>query len=134
MITHDLPMAMNCLLYTSTKVRALIIIIFGEPLFICSDDFIPKRFQSSCPVSYTHLDVYKRQAKYRAVRCEDCPLRCRYFKAKENRTIEQNHRLRRYRQKAKELLLSLIHIYVMCQYTIADKSNLSVLVVNRSGK
>ena len=33
-------------------------------------------------------------------------LRCRYFKAKENRTIEQNHRLRRYRQKAKELLCS----------------------------
>ena len=33
-------------------------------------------------------------------------LRCRYFKAKGNRTIEQNHRLRRYRQKAKELLCS----------------------------
>ena len=24
--------------------------------------------------------------------------------------------------------------YVMCQYTVADKSNLSILVVNRSGK
>ena len=45
-------------------------------------------------------------ARYRAVRCEDCPLRCRCFKAKGNRTIELDHRLRKYRQKAKELLCS----------------------------
>ena len=45
-------------------------------------------------------------ARYRAVRCEGCPLRCRCFKAKGNRTVELNHRLRRYRQKAKELLCS----------------------------
>ena len=45
-------------------------------------------------------------ARYRAVRCEGCPLRCRCFKAKGNRTIELNHRLRRYRQKAKVLLCS----------------------------
>ena len=45
-------------------------------------------------------------AKYRAVRCEGCPLRCRCFKAKGNRTIELNHRLRKYRQNAKELLCS----------------------------
>ena len=45
-------------------------------------------------------------ARYRAVRCEGCPLRCRCFKAKGNRTIELNHRLRRYRQKAKERLCS----------------------------
>ena len=44
--------------------------------------------------------------RYRAVRCEGCPLRCRCFKAKGNRTIELNHRLRRYKQKAKELLCS----------------------------
>ena len=31
-------------------------------------------------------------ARYRAVRCEGCPLRCRCFKAKGNRTIELNHR------------------------------------------
>lgn len=30
-------------------------------------------------------------ARYRAVRCEGCPLRCRCFKAKGNRTIELNH-------------------------------------------
>ena len=45
-------------------------------------------------------------ARYRAVRCEGCPLRCRCFKAKGNRTIELNHRLRKYRQNAKELLCS----------------------------
>lgn len=45
-------------------------------------------------------------ARYRAVRCEGCPLRCLCFKAKGNRTIELNHRLRKYRQKAKELLCS----------------------------
>ena len=45
-------------------------------------------------------------ARYRAARCEGCPLRCRCLKTKGNRTIELNHRLRRYRQKAKELLCS----------------------------
>ena len=45
-------------------------------------------------------------ARYKAVRCEGCPLRCRCLKAKGNRMIELNHRLRRYRQKAKGLLCS----------------------------
>ena len=45
-------------------------------------------------------------ARYRAIRCEDCPLRCRCFKAKGNWTIELNHRLRKYKRKAKELLCS----------------------------
>ncbi len=45
-------------------------------------------------------------ARYRAIRCEGCPLRCRCFKAKGNRTIELNHRLRKHKQKAKELLCS----------------------------
>ena len=46
-------------------------------------------------------------ARYRAARCEGCPLRCRCFKAKAgNRTVELNHRLRKYKQKAKELLCS----------------------------
>ena len=54
----------------------------------------------------TAFGYVSENAGYRAVRCEDCPLRCRYFKAKGNRTIEQNHRLRRYRQKARESLCS----------------------------
>lgn len=54
----------------------------------------------------TAFGYVSENARYRAVRCEDCPLRCRCFKAKGNRTIELNHRLRRYRQKARELLCS----------------------------
>ena len=45
-------------------------------------------------------------ARYRAVRCEGCPLRCLCFKAKGDRTIELNHRLRKYRRNARELLCS----------------------------
>ena len=45
-------------------------------------------------------------ARYRAIRCEGCPLRCLCFKAKGDRTIELNHRLRKYKQRAKELLCS----------------------------
>nr|WP_231932238.1 transposase [Butyricimonas sp. Marseille-P2440] len=43
-------------------------------------------------------------ARDRAVRREGYPLRCLCVKAKVNRIIELNHRLRKYRQKAKELL------------------------------
>ena len=52
----------------------------------------------------TASDMYEN-ARYRAVRCEGCPLRCRCFKAKGNRTIV-NHRLRQYKRRAKELLCS----------------------------
>lgn len=45
-------------------------------------------------------------ARYRAVRCEGCPLRCLCFKAEGNRTIELNHRLGKYKQKAQKLLCS----------------------------
>ena len=45
-------------------------------------------------------------AGYRAVRCEGCPLRGLCFKGKGNRAIELNHRLRRYKKKALELLCS----------------------------
>lgn len=54
----------------------------------------------------TESGYVSENARYRAVRCEGCPLRCLCFKAKGNRTIELNHRLRKYKQKAKELLCS----------------------------
>ena len=45
--------------------------------------------------------------KYTAANCEGCPLRCRCFDAtRGNRTIHVNHRLNRYKRKARELLLS----------------------------
>ncbi len=43
---------------------------------------------------------------YQAKRCFACPLRGRCHKAKDNRTIEVNHRLNFLKQKAKEKLLS----------------------------
>lgn len=44
---------------------------------------------------------------YRAARCEGCPLRCMCFSSKsKRRTIEVNHRLKEYKQKARERLTS----------------------------
>lgn len=45
--------------------------------------------------------------KYRAQRCTGCPLRCRCYQAKaERRTIEINHCLNRYKEKARQRLCS----------------------------
>lgn len=46
------------------------------------------------------------QSRYRAQRCEDCPLRGSCFKANGNRTIEVNHQLLEYKRKARERLTS----------------------------
>jgi len=43
---------------------------------------------------------------YQAKNCNDCPLKCLCYKAKDNRKIEINHTLNQYRQKARELLTS----------------------------
>jgi transposase len=46
-------------------------------------------------------------ARYRAQNCQDCPLRVDCYKGKEDcRTIDVNHRLNRYKEKARKLLLS----------------------------
>lgn len=45
-------------------------------------------------------------ARYKARRCEGCPLRGRCFKVKGDRIIEVNHRLNEYRRKAGERLTS----------------------------
>lgn len=45
--------------------------------------------------------------RYRAQNCRGCPLRCLCYKAKvDRRTIEVNHRLKGYKQKARGLLTS----------------------------
>ena len=44
--------------------------------------------------------------RYQAERCEGCPPRGSCFKARGNRTIEVNHQLQQYKQKARELLTS----------------------------
>ena len=45
-------------------------------------------------------------ARYKAQRCEGCPLRGSCHKAKEDRIMEVNHRLAEYRRKARERLTS----------------------------
>ncbi|EIN8172509.1 transposase, partial [Escherichia coli] len=45
-------------------------------------------------------------ARYKAKRCEGCPLRGSCFKAWGNRIIEVNHRLNQYKRQARERLLS----------------------------
>lgn len=44
--------------------------------------------------------------KYRAKNCKNCQIRGRCFKGKGNRTIEINHRLRAYKQRARKNLMS----------------------------
>lgn len=43
---------------------------------------------------------------YQAVRCTDCPLRCRCHNSKNDRIIQVNHNLNRHRQKVRSLLTS----------------------------
>lgn len=56
--------------------------------------------------SKTESGYITEAARYRAQRCEGCPLRGSCFKASGNRVIEVNHRLREYRRKARERLTS----------------------------
>lgn len=48
---------------------------------------------------------------YQAVNCSGCPLRGQCHKAKGNRTLEVNFRLKELKQKAKELLMSETGLY-----------------------
>ena len=46
----------------------------------------------------TESGYVAEKARYRAQRCDGCPLRCRCFRSKGNRIIEVNHRLAKYRK------------------------------------
>ena len=52
----------------------------------------------------TESGYITESARYKAQRCDGCPLRGSCFKAKGNRIIEVNHRLNEYRRKARERL------------------------------
>ena len=54
----------------------------------------------------TESGYVTESARYKARRCEGCPLRGSCFKAKGDRIIEVNHRLNEYRRKARERLTS----------------------------
>lgn len=56
--------------------------------------------------SKTESGYVTESARYKARRCEGCPLLGSCFKAKGDRTIEVNHRLNGYRRKARERLTS----------------------------
>ena len=57
-------------------------------------------------VKITSTGFKQNITTYRAINCQGCPLRGACHQAKENRTIEVNHNLRRLKEKANELLLS----------------------------
>lgn len=56
--------------------------------------------------SKTASGYTSQSARYKAARCEGCPLRGLCFKAKGNRIIEVNHRLNQYKKRASQLLTS----------------------------
>jgi transposase len=56
--------------------------------------------------SRTESGYETESARYKAQRCEGCPLRSSCFKAKGDRTIEVNLRLNEYRRRARERLTS----------------------------
>jgi transposase len=78
----------------------------------------PKQDYFVCPMgqhmtprrTYTKTNDHGYQSQvtlYQAQNCTDCPLRGMCYQAKEDkRSIEINHRLRQYKQKARELLTS----------------------------
>ena len=57
--------------------------------------------------SKTASGYRSENARYRAQNCKGCPLRCLCYKARgDRRIIEVNHRLNKYKKKARELLTS----------------------------
>src|SRR5574344_1318886 len=56
--------------------------------------------------SKTDSGYITESVRYRAQRCDGCPLRGSCFKARGNRVIEVNYRLNEYKKKARERLLS----------------------------
>ncbi len=74
------------------------------------DYYVCPMGQHMTPVATTRTTTpngyVSETVRYRARRCEGCPLRGSCFKGSGDRTIEVNHRLVRYRQQAKERLTS----------------------------
>ena len=56
--------------------------------------------------SRSDLGYVSIQKRYQARNCEGCPLKSKCHKSKTNQIIEVNHNLNRYKQKAREKLLS----------------------------
>ncbi len=77
----------------------------GEDYYVCPMGQHMTRIGTSH--TRTASGYRSEKAGYRAQNCNGCPLRCLCYKAKgDRRTIEVNHRLKRYKEKARELLTS----------------------------
>lgn len=59
----------------------------------------------------SEADYLSRISIYRASRCQGCPVRGKCHKSKDNRQIEVNHKLNRYKQRVVSLLTSDEGIY-----------------------
>lgn len=75
-----------------------------EDYFVCP---MGQHMKRTGDTTKTNSSGYVSQiAVYKARQCEGCPMRGPCYKAKGNRTIEVNHALREYRQKARKMLTS----------------------------
>ena len=61
--------------------------------------------------SKSELGYVSTLTRYQAQNCQDCPLRGLCHKSKNNRVIEVNYKLREYKRKARERLLSEQGVY-----------------------
>lgn len=75
-----------------------------DDYYVCPMGQHMKRIGTKRTVTDSGFVTYS--ARYKAQRCEGCPLRGSCFKAKGDRIIEVNHQLQEYKQKARELLTS----------------------------
>lgn len=77
-----------------------------EDYYVCP---MGQRMDRLYDTTRTTKSGYKQKvSKYQAKNCKGCPLRGVCFKAGENRIIERNHELERYKQQARDYLLSEI--------------------------
>lgn len=83
-------------------------------------------------VRKSDLGFQSQISVYKAQRCEGCPLRGLCHKAQENRKIEVNHKLRSYKAKARERLLSEEGIKLRGQRSIEPEAVFGQLKSNNN--
>lgn len=77
-----------------------------EDYYVCPMDQRMEKIYNSNRITKSR---YKQtSSKYQAKNCSGCPLRGICFKGKNNGVVERNHLLERYKQQAREDLLSEI--------------------------
>ena len=75
-----------------------------EDYYVCP---MGQKMEKIAEVKKTTKSGFRQTSvRYRAKKCSGCPVRGVCFKGKNNRIVERNHELERYKQKAREDLLS----------------------------